>query len=97
MQGTPYNGLNYRLLFSHTKSWGTYATPLPNILQQNNFLCELTYDIPYNAYKIIAKPRLAFWNNGWKVRVAYALDRGDLTGNSNGFMLGISKSGVLIK
>lgn len=97
LQGTPYNGLNYRLLFSHTKSWGTYATPLPNILQQNNFLCELTYDIPYNAYKIIAKPRLAFWNNGWKVRVAYALDRGDLTGNSNGFMLGISKSGVLIK
>lgn len=97
LSGTPIKGLNYRLLYSHTNSWGTYATPFSNIRRQNNFLCELSYDIPFNIKNIFTKPHSCFWATGWKVKAAYALDRGKLTGNSNGFMLGISKSGWLIK
>jgi hypothetical protein len=51
----------------------------------------------YGHLNIFTKPHSCFWATGWKVKAAYALDRGKLTGNSNGFMLGISKSGWLIK
>ena len=95
--GSPYKGLNYRLIYSYSQSWGTYSIPYPNIQKQNNFLCELTYNIPYNLKNLITKPSSAFWGSNWKIKVAYALDRGQLTGYNHGIMLGVSKMGWLVK
>jgi hypothetical protein len=97
LTGSPYKGLNYRLIYSYSQSWGTYSIPYPNIQKQNNFLCELTYNIPYNLKNLITKPSSAFWGSNWKIKVAYALDKGQLTGYNHGIMLGVSKTGWLIK
>lgn len=83
INGNPTETLHYRILYTHTRSLGTYATPLIDPQSANYFLAEATY----------APTKL----NGWSITCAYAGNRGKLLGNSDGGMITIKKKGVLTK
>lgn len=87
ISGNPMKGLNYRLLYTFMKNWGTYANPSADILKNNSLLCEVNYELPK-----IGNVSL----DGWSVGLAYAFDRGKYLGNNTGFQLSISKRGCLI-
>lgn len=80
-KGSPHPDIDYRVLMSYTRSWGSYSTPTPNVLHNFNALLEVTYH-PHQF-------------KGWKARLGLAADGGRLLGKSFGAMLTISKSGWL--
>lgn len=80
-KGNPLPGLNWRMLFSAVRHFGTYAYPLDKERKQFSSLYEITYS-----------PRKF---TGWSVRASLGLDRGNYLGNSTGFMFNITKRGVL--
>ena len=73
--------MDYRVLMSYTRSWGTYDNPTPDILHNFNALLEVTYR-PHRL-------------KGWAARLGLAADGGRLLGKSFGAMFTISKSGWL--
>lgn len=73
--------LDYRVLLTYTRSWGSYFNPAPTVLHNFNALLEMTYR-PHQL-------------PGWAVRLGLAADGGRLLGKSFGAMLTISKSGWL--
>lgn len=77
--GTPLPLLQYRLLYSYLKTWGTYALPLPEVERRHHFLFEATYSLP----------------SGWTAKAALGFDRGAHWGNVVGAQLSIQKSGKL--
>lgn len=79
--GEPLRDLDYRVLFSYNRSWGTYNFPTPNVTHQYSGLIELNYH----------PERL----KGWGARLSVAADWGNLTGHSSGAMLSIIKKGWL--
>ena len=81
LEGSPVPGLDYRALFTYTRSWGTYDVPTPNVLNSFNMLAELTW----------RPSRL----QGWSGTLGFAADWGKLTGRSCGVMFTITKSGWL--
>lgn len=80
-KGSPHRDLDYRMLMSISRSWGTYLHPTPDVLHNFNFLLELDYH-PHQL-------------PGWSGRVGFAADGGKLLGRSFGAMLTISKTGWL--
>lgn len=81
--GSPLSGLDYRLLLSHSKYWGTYAIPLVDTQEQTSALLELSY----------APSRFA----GWRAKLSLAWDNGKMLGDTWGGMLTLQKTGVLTK
>lgn len=81
LTGSPMAGLDYRALFTYTRSWGTYSNPTRNVVSSFNMLAELTW----------RPARL----KGWSGTLSVGADWGKLTGRSSGVMLSISKSGWL--
>lgn len=80
--GSPMKGLDYRLLVSHSKHWGSYSMPLIDTEEQTSALLELTYSPTH-------------WN-GWQVKGSFALDNGNtILGNNCGGMISICKHGIL--
>lgn len=79
LSGQPLAELAYRALFTHTKSYGTYDTPLPDPAYGNYFMLELNY-----------QPRRL---QGWSFVGAVATNGGSLLGRSTGGMLTIRKTG----
>lgn len=79
--GSPHSDVDYRVLLTYTRSWGSYDTPTPNILHNFNALLE----IDYRPHRL----------PGWGARLGLAADGGRLLGKSFGAMLTISKSGWL--
>ena len=79
--GTPCPYLDYRVMTSWTKHWGSYEDPLPNPLAQLSIMGEVTF-----------APQK--WN-GWKFTGAIAYDHSKLIGNNIGGMLTVCKSGWL--
>lgn len=77
--GQPLDQLSYRLLFSHTRSWGTYDSPLDDVMKNINGLVEVTYS-----------PKQLPGVSG---TLAFGADRGALLGHSNGVMLTLRKTG----
>ena len=77
--GTPCDGINYRIMASHTRHWGSYEDPLPSPLNQLSTMGEVTFT-----------PRKM---NGWTFTAAIAYDHSKLIGNNFGAMLTIGKSG----
>lgn len=81
VSGSPTDELHYRILMSMTRSWGTYATPLPNVERNFNAMVEMTY----------SPRRLA----GWDFRLGLGADGGKMLGKTLGAMLTIRKTGWL--
>lgn len=79
LQGHPSQQLSYRLLYTHTKSLGTYKMPRTNPLTNHYLLVEGSY----HPHKV----------QGLEVKFSYALDRGTLHGDNQGGMLTLSYTG----
>lgn len=77
VQGNPWRGLHYRILYSYMSNWGTYQRPYDDVKYMNNFLLEGSYDFA----------------DGWSVSAAFGLDRGQQIGDNTGFQLTLKKSG----
>lgn len=83
LNGSPTSEIDYRILVSVVKHWGTYGAPFQTIRRNHNGLLEVTY-----------KPQQL---NGWSFALAGAADGGDMLGNSWGGMLTIRKTGLIGK
>lgn len=78
-KGDPTDQLSYRVLLSHTRSWGTYYVPFTDPKSNFSWLAELKY----HPKKL----------KGWEASFSLAADHGSLLGNSFGGMLSIAKTG----
>ena len=81
LSGQPSGELEWRLLATFTRNWGTYPYPFTDVKRQQYYLAELEY----------APKRLP----GWSARMTLGADRGTVTGNSVGMQLGIKKTGFI--
>lgn len=75
IKGNPADGVDWRLLLSHSKSWGDYWKPFPEVRSMWNFMAEVKWR-PVKLRQL-------------ECRAAVAFDRGDLVGDNFGVMLGI--------
>lgn len=80
-QSTPE--LRYRILFSHSRNWGTYGDPYVDVKKNTSALAE----IKYSPAKL----------KGWQFSGSLGMDQGDLLGHSVGGMITVCKSGLLTK
>lgn len=76
--GNPSEAVDYRILATYLRSWGTYKNPLPEVVDSFNFLAECSWH-----------PRRL---KGWQASLAVAFDAGSLIRPSFGVRLSISKS-----
>jgi len=83
LSGEPTDEWQWRVLMSMSRYWGTYGQPLDRQRKQFSSLFEAAYS--------------PAWAPGWKATAALGFDRGNYLGNNTGFMLGISKQGILLK
>ena len=79
--GMPCKQLEYRVMASWTRHWGSYEDPLPEPLSQLSTMAEVDY----------TPNRL----NGWKFTASLAYDHSRLIGNNFGGMLCFCKTGWL--
>lgn len=77
--GNPSPDLSYRILLSYSQNWGTYTLPLPEVLDNFNFLAEVSWRPSYLK--------------GWHASLGIAADSGNLLGKSFGVALTIGKTG----
>lgn len=83
LNGSPSPEIDYRILVSVVKHWGTYGAPFRTIRRNHNGLLEVTY-----------KPARI---DGWSFTLAGAADGGNMLGDSWGGMLTIRKTGLIGK
>lgn len=84
LSGVPLPNLHYRVLTTYQKGWGTYNQPYYNPRQNISILLEAIY-----MFQECSKLK------GWSVRGAFAMDKGKLLGNNEGFQITLSKIGLL--
>ena len=96
IEGNPAQRLSYRVLFTHTKNWGTYAKPFPDTRQNNSLLLEVNYQTkdPVKRSYMDYQKRNDFWR-GWNITAAFAYDHGTNLGNNLGFQITLAKRGWL--
>lgn len=96
IEGNPTPRIAYRLLFSHTKNWGTYAHPFAETKQNNSLLAEVSLQPKPRTQRnyLDYGSRRSFWK-GWSIIAAFAYDRGTHIGNNTGFQLTLAKRGWL--
>lgn len=73
IKGNPTKEIDYRLMFSHIKSWGTYSSPLTDPQSGWTMLASIGY-----------QPK---WLSNCRVGFTYGHNGGKLLGNSNGYQL----------
>lgn len=83
INGNPTKEIDYRILLSYSRHWGTYKQPLDEIEKQFSSLYEVTYS-----------PRKL---HGWSISAALGVDHGSYLGNNTGGMLTIKKQGIILK
>lgn len=81
IEGLPSRWLSYRLLFSYTRSWGTYDKPSPYVMDNLNTLLELKAPVG----------RIP----GFTATLSVAFDRGNLIGHNAGAMITLTKTGLI--
>lgn len=79
VEGQPLPRLDYRILASWQRGYGTYYDP---------------YTHPHHNTSIMVEAGYQF-NHGWAVRGAFGLDHGSILGNNHGVQLTIIKIGKL--
>ena len=72
--------LQYRLLFSYRKSWGTYSSPLLETVDDTSFMIEGKYN--FKQVKDLS------------LKAALAFDKGKLLGDNFGAMVTLNYTGV---
>lgn len=82
--GNPTDEINYRVLLSFTKNWGTYTYPFKDMAKQQYTLAEIGY----------APNR---WEKTWNFTLGLAYDHGKLLGDSFGSQLTVRKTIHLCK
>lgn len=78
LSGNPTAGLDWRLLMTFTRNWGTYMIPFSDPTDQTYLMLEAGYG-----------PKQ--WK-GWSGRVSIGIDRGDMIGNNTGAQLTVVKT-----
>ena len=86
LEGSPVEGLRYRVLYTHQRSLGSYDSPAPEPRTMNALLAEARY-----AFGPQSKVR------GLYVGAAWGFDCGSLTGRNTGFSLTVGHKGLLVK
>ncbi len=81
ISGSPANGIDYRILYTYSRNWGTYDEPYSMVLPGHSFLAEVK--LSPNKWK------------GWSASVAFALDRGQHAGKQTGLQLTLRRTGWL--
>ena len=79
VQGTPLPYLNWRMLLTFSRNWGTYIRPLPKRMDNFSGLMELEFRLP--KYQ------------GWYAKGSVAWDAGPLLGNNFGGMICLGYEG----
>lgn len=98
LAGQPLPQLNYRLLYTHLRSWGTYGDPFAEVEHQHSFLLEAQYRWLTARQRHTHEPSSQHsWREGWSVKAALAFDRGARLGNNLGLQITIAKTGLLSK
>lgn len=96
LSGQPTPDINYRLLYTHLWSWGTYAVPLPEMRHQHSFLAEMRVGLPNRAQRRLGRDfHERSLTAGWSIGAAVAFDGGTLLGRNFGLQLSIMKQGLL--
>ena len=83
LKGEPSEQVNYRLLLSHTRGWGTHGSPYNDVKSNFSMLAEVNW-----------QPKRF---KGWELGAGVAMDAGSLIGNSYGLQLKLSKTGWFLK
>lgn len=79
IRGSITQGLNYRLLGTWLKSWGTYYEPFIHPITNKSVLIELDYQFPKGNFL-----------ENFDLRTAYSMDHGELLGNNKGIQITIT-------
>ena len=79
LSGSLSRDLDYRLLATYQKGWGTYENMYPSPRRNVSLLAEAKYSAPVG---------------GWQVVAALGMDKESLLGDNFGFQLTIIKKGV---
>ena len=79
VSGSLSRALDYRLLATYQKGWGSYGNMFPHPRRNASLMAEATYRIP---------------KSGWQVAAAAAFDKGSLLGDNVGLQLTVVKKGV---
>ena len=79
--GSPIDGLHYRVLATWQRSFGSYYYLPPTPMENVSLLAEASYALRY----------------GWLVKGAFAMDNGKLRGESYGVQLSVIKTGIIGK
>lgn len=77
--GRPTENLNYRVLASWQRGYGTYDDPYTHPRHNVSFMAEATYQLPHQ----------------WAVRGAYGMDFGSILGHNKGLQITLIKTGLL--
>lgn len=77
--GSVSKAIDYRLLATYQKGWGTYGNMYPAPRRNVSLLAEASYNLP---------------KSGWQFVAALGMDKGGLLGDNYGFQLTVSKKGV---
>ena len=79
--GQPSQSVDYRVLASWQRGYGTYVMPYTKPRHNVSFMAEATWHLPRQ----------------WDVKSAYGMDFGSILGHNAGFQLTIAKTGLLGK
>ena len=80
VSGSILTGLDYRMLITYQKGYGTYGAMYPHPRRNVSWLAEATYHLP---------------KGGWNMTAAIAFDKGGLLGDNYGLQLTVSKRGII--
>lgn len=83
ISGSPLPQLQYRLLISLARHWGTYIQPFEKVMHNNNFMLEMS-----------GEPRKI---KGWTFSGAVGLDRSNIIDNNWGISFSVAKRGLMTK
>ena len=75
------DNLDYRVLVSYRKSWGSYDAPRLEKAKDTSFMLEASY--AFNQVK------------GLSLKGQFAMDRGNLLGDSYGVLVSLKYDGIL--
>lgn len=88
LAGSPVKGLDYRLLYTHQKSFGTYSQPFTSARRQSSLLVEAIYSPERLGRRDRTSDAIG---RGWQFGLAVGIDRGSLLGNQWGAELTLRK------
>ena len=82
VSGKPVKNLQYRLLATWQRGWGSYDNPFIDPQRNTSLLAEAEYQFQKQL-------------QGWSVKAAFALDRGSLLGDNTGMQFTVKKNLML--